>query len=141
MSRSPGGDIPTISDAELSVLRELWDRESATPSELHAALSGKRGDWAYTTLQTFLHRLHDKGFVRRRRAGRAWIYEPLLTREETLRGQVEREVERLGAPPQSALVLGLLDGTHLGRRDIARLRKLIDAAEAKLGGRSGKPRG
>lgn len=123
---------PTVSDAELEVLKELWGRGGMTPSDLHLALADRDGAWAYTTVQTFLHRLHGKRFVTRRRDGRTWVYESLLTRDEVLHQQIEREVRRVGASPRSTFLLGLLDGASLRRRDIERLRRMLDQAEAAL---------
>jgi predicted transcriptional regulator len=59
----------------------LWDRgESCLVREVARALSER--DLAYTTVMTVLDRLEKKGVVRRRREGRAWLYETTSTREE-----------------------------------------------------------
>src|ERR1041384_1211114 len=62
-----------ISEAELAVLEALWKSPGA-PNELQERLAESGPEWAYTTVQTLLHRLLEKGFVARRREGVAQIY-------------------------------------------------------------------
>ena len=57
-----------ISEAELAVLEALWKSPGA-PNELQERLAQSGAEWAYTTVQTLLHRLLEKGFVRRERDG------------------------------------------------------------------------
>jgi len=74
--RSPG---PTLGPLELRVLEELWGRE--TPTSVRD-LTSRFPDTAYTTLMTTLDRLHRKGLLERRKAGRAFYYRPRWTRAE-----------------------------------------------------------
>jgi predicted transcriptional regulator len=63
---------------ELRVLEALWSRrEEGSVRDLLASFPGV----AYTTLMTTLDRLHKKGFLARRRAGRAFRYVPVTSRE------------------------------------------------------------
>jgi predicted transcriptional regulator len=63
---------------------ELWRRpEGACVRDVQAAFSGTL---AYTTLMTTLDRLHRKGVLDRRKAGRAYVYTPRWSREELERG-------------------------------------------------------
>lgn len=61
---------------ESEVLAALWSaQEPMTPGDVVEALDG---GLAYTTVQTILTRLHDKGAVRRELHGRAYAYSPVL---------------------------------------------------------------
>lgn len=61
---------------ESEVLAALWAAERPlTPGDVANALGD---DLAYTTVQTILVRLHAKGAVRRKQAGRAFAYTPVL---------------------------------------------------------------
>src|SRR5262249_56393731 len=53
-----------VADAELTVLKALWDGGPGTVRELQERLRGNAAGWAYTTVQTLLGRLLDKGLVR-----------------------------------------------------------------------------
>ncbi len=59
----------------------LWARgEPVSVRVVHGDLADR--DLAYTTVMTVLSRLADKGIVRRERAGRAWLYAPVASRED-----------------------------------------------------------
>ncbi|POM25702.1 Transcriptional regulator BlaI [Actinomadura rubteroloni] len=63
----------------------VWDWEDSgrgapTARDVSRALAGDR-DLAHTTVMTVLDRLAKKGFLRRRRDGRAWRYSPAESRE------------------------------------------------------------
>ncbi len=80
----------------------LWARdEPVSVRAVHAAL-GDRG-LAYTTVMTVLTRLAAKGVVRRRRDGRAWLYEPEAGREAYV-AELMLEALELSGDRGSALV-------------------------------------
>ena len=58
-----------VSDAELGVLKALWERGPATVRDLRAHLEAQGRRWAYTTVQTLLQRLEAKGCVSCERGG------------------------------------------------------------------------
>jgi predicted transcriptional regulator len=69
-SRRPAGAL------QAEVLATLWAADvPLTPAEVQEQMEG---DLAYTTVMTALARLHEKGAVRREKAGRAFAYTPIL---------------------------------------------------------------
>ena len=65
---------------ETEILAALWSADSPlTPEEVRSSLGEQL---AYTTVQTVLVRLHDKGVVERRHQGRAYAYSPLLDEKD-----------------------------------------------------------
>jgi predicted transcriptional regulator len=71
-NRRPAGAL------EGEVLAALWAADQPlTPAEVQARMGG---DLAYTTVMTALARLHEKGALKREKAGRAFAYTPLLDR-------------------------------------------------------------
>ena len=64
-------NAPAITDAELAVLKSFWDHGPATVRELIARLDT---DSAYTTVQTLVTRLVEKGHVRADRRGLAHVF-------------------------------------------------------------------
>jgi len=127
------GDARGVSDAELRVLEQLWEGGPAGPSELRERLEADGVDWAYTTVQTLLHRLHDKGYVSRERAGKQQLYRAELASDELLYEQMSDLTERLGSSAESSMILNLVRGKRLTKRDLGRLRDLLDSAEANRG--------
>ena len=77
--RRPGDSQPRFGPLEWRVLEALWGRGAeASVRDLHGGFV----DLAYTTLMTTLDRLYRKGVLSRRRAGRAFVYAPALSRAE-----------------------------------------------------------
>lgn len=68
-------------ELESAIMDVMWSRaEPATVRDVLDELRGQR-DRAYTTVMTVMGILHNKGWLRRERVGRAWRYEPTITRE------------------------------------------------------------
>ncbi len=79
MSRSAAArEIPP--PLELHCLRALWSLGEANVRAVQQALAPER-ELAYTTVMTVLDRLVRKGVVGRRKDGRAFIYEAIVSRE------------------------------------------------------------
>jgi predicted transcriptional regulator len=81
--RAPLGDL------EAAVMRCLWDCDHADcqAADVQQRLAAAGRPVALTTVLTTLDRLHDKGIVRRARAGKAHRYAPALSEEE-LQGRI-----------------------------------------------------
>ena len=118
-----------IGDAELRVLRVLWEEGEATPSELREHLATEEVEWAYTTVQTLLHRLLDKRYVERRKEGVASVYRAAITRDELVAEHMGDLAERVGDGKASSLVYSLVRGKHLSKREITQLRNLLDETQ------------
>lgn len=69
----------SLGQLEKSVMECMWERGECAVRDLHAQYSGRL---AYTTLMTTVDRLHKKGLLARRKDGKAFLYKPLLSREE-----------------------------------------------------------
>ena len=118
----------SISEAELAVLEVLW-RAPAGPHELMEKLAKKGPDWAYTTVQTLLHRLLEKGFVRRKRAGVTQVYTATVDRDELVAQHVSDLADRLCQGALSPLLAGLVKAKRFSKVELARFRQLLDEAE------------
>lgn len=76
---------------ELQVMKVLWEQGEATVAQVQLALRPKRS-LAYTTVMTLLDRLTRKGAVSRRRQGRSYVYQPMLSRKIALDLALDRLV-------------------------------------------------
>jgi BlaI family transcriptional regulator, penicillinase repressor len=66
---------------EMEVMGPLWGLGRASVREIQELLPEKKRP-AYTTVQTIVRRLEEKGAVRRvKKIGNAFIFEPLVTRQ------------------------------------------------------------
>ena len=120
-----------LPDTELEVMKALWASGPDTPrAALEAALAPRR--WASNTINTYLTRLADKGFVAVERAGRGNRYTALVSREDYLAYDSRMVLSRLyGSSPRN-FVAALARG-GLKREDVAQLRELLDRLEGEEG--------
>ncbi|MGN6593871.1 MAG: BlaI/MecI/CopY family transcriptional regulator [Terriglobales bacterium] len=83
MSSRPAAKPPRFSRLELRIMEALWDAGPVSIREIQERLAaGTRSTPAYTTVQTTIYRLEDKGAVRRtRKIGNAHIFEAAVARQ------------------------------------------------------------
>jgi predicted transcriptional regulator len=87
---------PPLHELESEIMEEMWRRGEATVRAVQEALNARAEKTrAYTTLLTVMTRLHGKGLLVRRRAGRLDVYAPALSREAYTRARAEAEVAEL----------------------------------------------
>jgi predicted transcriptional regulator len=81
---------------EMEIMDALWDLGSASIREIRERLPEKKRP-AYTTVQTIVRRLEEKGAVRlTKQIGNANIFEPLVTRDATHRRLIDELLDILG---------------------------------------------
>ena len=126
-----GSSVPSVSDAELDVLKVLWEHGPGTVRDVEARLRTRKRRWAYTTVLTLLSRLRDKGCVASDKAGAAHVFRPAVTREQLLRNGLTELADRVCDGLASPLVHALVQGERFSPDEIAELRKLLDELEQK----------
>jgi BlaI family transcriptional regulator, penicillinase repressor len=73
---------------ELEIISELWELGSASVREIQERLPEQKRP-AYTTVQTMIYRMEEKGAVRRvKKIGNAHIFEPLVSRKSVHRKSI-----------------------------------------------------
>jgi BlaI family penicillinase repressor len=110
---------------ELDIMGILWGRGPSTVAEVQAALED---DLAYTTVLTMLKIMESKGYVSRRREGRADRYTPEVARQAAGQSALGRITENLfGGSPEELLV-------HLVESDVDadQLRRMRDLLDRRL---------
>jgi predicted transcriptional regulator len=88
----PRHSILDLAPLELECLTVLWPLGEGTVRDIHQALAASRPR-AYTTVMTIMDRLEQKGIVKRRKVGKAFCYQPLLSAEEARLKAVEKIVD------------------------------------------------
>lgn len=121
----------STSDSELEVLKALWEAGPATVRELHERLAGRGLDWAYTTVQTLLLRLRQKGYARCDERGRAHVFAATRSMEELLREELDKIAQRVCEGAATPLVLTLVKERRFSREEIRELRLLLEKLEAE----------
>src|SRR5579871_6212362 len=104
----------------------LWAKGRATVAEVAEALPKDLG-LAYNTVLTTMRILEDKGYVRHSKSkeGRAFVYKPLVTRQEASRGALRHLLRRFFGNSAEALVLNLVSSEDLSEDERRRIRDLL----------------
>jgi predicted transcriptional regulator len=118
-------------DAELAVLKVLWDATPRTARDIAEVLypSGAPSDIA--TVQKLLSRLEKKRLVERRRQPPAHLFSPALTQDEYAGEQLDAMAEKLSDGSLTPFVLHLVNARKLTPRERQQIRKLIDGDKAR----------
>jgi predicted transcriptional regulator len=112
------------------VMRALWRLGEGTVEDVRSALPKKRRG-AYTTVQTVLNRLSERGLLRRQRSGAAFMYVPRMTEAQYLERSLSETLADASEDARQAALAGLvgdLDDAELKRiraraADVARRRR------------------
>jgi BlaI family penicillinase repressor len=122
-----------VPDAELAVLKVLWEHEPATIRQIASQLYPGGGTSEYATVQKLLERLQRRGHVSRDRGGRAHTFAALVTRQDLIRQRLQEAADKLCEGSLSPLLTQLVDAKELSSHDIRALRDLVDRLDKEGG--------
>ncbi len=121
-----------LSKAETRILEQYWRLGTSSVREILESLPEEERV-AYTTIQTLVHRLEQKGALRKvKKIGNAQLFEPAINQSEFRGGLVQDLLDLFGGSPR-LLVSNLLETGTITLKD---LKALQDAAAGSKGGRS-----
>ena len=120
----PGSEHPT--ELELEILKILWDDSPLPVREVRARLEVEADrPLAHSSVITMLNIMHRKGFLRRRKEGKSFLFSPKVNKEKVTGRIMGDLLRRVFDGEPSALVLNLLETADLDSDELAELRKLI----------------
>jgi len=122
-----------IGDAELEVLKALWDLGPGSVREVMERLHERGRKVAYTTVLTFLTRLESKGCVASDKSELAYIYKAKVSRDRVSAWRVREVVEQLYDGAAGQLVLQLMQTEKFSAQELEQLQQLIDRLDSRKG--------
>ena len=120
---------PKPTEAELELLRVLWELGPSTVADIHGARAGK--STGYTTTLKLLQRMTDKGLVTRDESQRSHVYHPAVSAENTQRQLVRDLIGRAFGGAPGKLVVQALSEKPASAEELAAIRKLLDEIESE----------
>ena len=117
---------PTLTEAELRIMRILWEKGSATVRDVVDALKPSES-LAYNTVLTTLGILERKGYVRHTKEGRAFTYLPVVGQSEAQRSVVKFILSRFFDDSPELLVQNLLEHEDVSPEDLTRIKRELKA--------------
>lgn len=121
---------PLPSEAELRVLRGLWEEGEQTVRALHERLA-PGWDVGYTTVLKLLQRMHEKGLVSRRPEGRAHVYRPAIAEGPAERRLVRDLASRAFGGSVRRLVQRALPAELADPEELAAIERLLERLEGE----------
>lgn len=119
-----------VSRFELQLLEKLWDLGICSVREIQESLPEKDRP-AYTTVQTMIYRLEEKGAIRRvKKIGNAHLFQAVLTRKSVYRRLISDLLNLFGGSA-APVMSHLIETGKLTLADIKELEKTVTALEKK----------
>jgi predicted transcriptional regulator len=118
----------TLTEAELRLMKMLWQRGESAVGELVAAMP-EGSALAYNSVLTTIRILEQKGYVHHRQEGRAFLYSPSIPEHEASKTEVRHIMQRFFGNSRERLLLSLLGDDEITPDELRRLKEAIAAAE------------
>jgi predicted transcriptional regulator len=106
----------------------LWNNGACTVGHVVETLAGMS---AYSSVLTTLRILENKGYVRHEKSGRAFVYHPVVRRDDARRSAIRYVMSRFFDDSAESLVLNLIKNKELDTRELDRIKKIVEDTEAQ----------
>jgi predicted transcriptional regulator len=116
--------IPSLTPAELDLLRVLWRIGAADARSVHEALALEQPEATYAGVLRHLQLMHAKGLLKRDERQRPQRYSPVQAQEKTQRGLLKDVIARMFEGSGKALVLAALK-SHVSPSERAEIARLL----------------
>jgi predicted transcriptional regulator len=110
---------------ELQIMKVVWEKGSVTVREVCQVISARKPT-AYTTILTLMGILEEKGALSHVRAGRAYIYRPLLSSQQAVHNQVHDVIARLFDGSPEKLIENVLDNEIADPDQLLNVRRILE---------------
>ena len=117
-----------LTEAELRVMKVLWERGSGTVQQVLDSIEEKPS-LAYNSVLTTIRILERKGYLQHIKDGRAHVYAPVVRQEDASRSEIRHLVSRFFKDSQQDLVLNILEDQGIEPEELNRLRKMLLRSE------------
>jgi BlaI family transcriptional regulator, penicillinase repressor len=118
----------TLTPQELELMKIVWQKGPVTVRDVYETLLERR-KIAYTTVMTMMRVLDRKGYVKKRRENRAFVYRPARPERQVLRSMVREFVDRVFNGSAQPLLVHLVEDRRLSPNELEELERLIHEAE------------
>ncbi len=109
-------------------MKLVWERESATVRDVYEGLLENR-KIAYTTVMTMMKILETKGYLRKTRQDRAFLYRPTRPKSQVVGGMLREFIDRVFNGAAEPLVVQLVKEKRLKEKDLQKIIRLIEESE------------
>jgi predicted transcriptional regulator len=112
-------------ELELEILKVLWRTGPATVRRVRDELAAVR-DLAYTSVMTMMTIMVGKGYLKRTKDGRSFIYQATYHETKATKSMLQDIVDRLFGGSTAAVMQHLLETSDLDDEELKQIRSLIN---------------
>jgi BlaI family transcriptional regulator, penicillinase repressor len=109
-------------------MKLVWERDSATVRDIYEALLERR-KIAYTTVMTMMKILESKGYLKKRRQDRAFVYRPAHRKEKVIGGMIREFMDRVFNGSAEPLLVHLVKGKHIREKDLEKVWRMMEESK------------
>ncbi len=124
-------DSIILTRQELQIMKVVWELGNATVKEVCDIMSQTK-PVAYTTILTLMGILEEKGALVHTRAGRAFVYSPVLSRQQATRNQVRDVINRFFDGRPEGLIEDVIENESIAADQIENVKNLAESRKENL---------
>jgi BlaI family penicillinase repressor len=113
---------------ELQIMNVVWEKGTATVSDVKDALSRGRKP-AYSTILTMMRKLEAKGYLDHEVHERTYVYRPTISKKAVRHSMVGEVLDRLFEGSPSLLLNSLAEQNRISEKELRQIKKLIRERE------------
>lgn len=117
--------LPQISDAEWTIMKEVWKLEPVTANQVVAALKGKV-NWKPKTIQTLLTRLASKGALQFEKKGREYHFSSLVSEADCAHDESRWFLAKVFDGELAPFLANFLQKERLSKKELAELKRILN---------------
>jgi BlaI family penicillinase repressor len=122
--------LPRPTDAELEILRVLWQQGPSTVRQVHAVLEAAR-PVGLTTVLKLMQIMFGKGLLERDESQRTHVYRPKVPAEKTRRQLAADLIQRAFEGSAQKLIMQALSAQTVSLEDMAEIRAMLEKMERR----------
>ena len=115
----------TLTPQELEIMKLVWQRDTATVRDIYEALLEHR-KIAYTTVMTMMKILETKGYLKKRRQDRAFVYRPAHPKNQVIGGMLREFIDRVFNGSAEPLLVHLVKTRHIREKELQTIKRMLE---------------
>jgi BlaI family transcriptional regulator, penicillinase repressor len=118
----------TLTPQELEIMKLVWQRDTATVRDIYETLLERR-KIAYTTVMTMMKILETKGYLKKRRQDRAFVYRPARPKSQVIAGMLREFIDRVFNGSAEPLLVHLVKLRQIRQKELKEIARMIEEAK------------
>jgi len=118
----------TLTPHELEIMKLVWQLEDSTVRDIYEALLRRR-KIAYTTVMTTMNTLETKGYLKKRKQERAFIYRPTRPKNQVIGGMIREFIDSVFNGSAEPLLVHLVKDRRIREQDLQKIARMIEESK------------